>query len=141
MGYAGRYLSSQETAPFYSLENFVLQTVLLLVAPALFSASIYMELKRVIALVKAEHHSPIRMRWLTKIFVTGDVISFFAQGLLLPLSTVVNSHASPFVAAGGGSLFARAKKNPDIVHTAENVSKIRIHIGNARTHRACNPAL
>lgn len=58
---------------------YVVQSLLLLLAPSLFSASIYMILGRIIRLLKGERHSVIRRTWLTKIFVTGDVLSFFIQ--------------------------------------------------------------
>ncbi|KAL5352442.1 hypothetical protein ACLOAV_002390 [Pseudogymnoascus australis] len=57
-----------------------MQTLLLLVAPALFAASIYMVLSRVILLVDGESHALIKKKWLTKIFVCGDVASFMLQG-------------------------------------------------------------
>lgn len=57
-----------------------MQTLLILVAPALFAASIYMVLGRIILLVDGEELSLIRKKWLTKIFVTGDVLSFVMQG-------------------------------------------------------------
>lgn len=57
-----------------------MQTLLLLVAPALFAATIYMELGRIILLVDGEAHSLIKKKWLTKIFVCGDVLSFMMQG-------------------------------------------------------------
>lgn len=53
--------------------------MLILVAPPLFAASIYMTLGRVILKLNAEPASLIRVRWLTKIFVAGDVISFLLQ--------------------------------------------------------------
>jgi len=56
-----------------------MQILLLLVAPALVAASIYMVLGRIIALVEGECHSPIRQKWLTKLFVSGDVLSFLMQ--------------------------------------------------------------
>lgn len=56
-----------------------MQSLLLLVAPALFAASIYIVLGRIILLVDGEQFSLIRQKWLTKIFVTGDVISFLVQ--------------------------------------------------------------
>jgi len=52
----------------------------LLIAPALYAASIYMLLGRIILVTDGESHSLIRNRWLTKIFVTGDVFSFMMQG-------------------------------------------------------------
>lgn len=78
IGYVGRALSSQES-PHWTLGPYIMQTLLLLVAPALFAASIYMELCRIIAVVDGEIHSLIKERWLTKLFVTGDVISFTVQ--------------------------------------------------------------
>jgi hypothetical protein len=38
-----------------------------------------MVLGRIIVLTDGETHSPIRVKWLTKVFVAGDVISFLAQ--------------------------------------------------------------
>jgi hypothetical protein len=56
-----------------------MQSLLLLLAPALFAASIYIVLGRIILLVDGECHSLIRQKRLTKIFVIGDVISFLVQ--------------------------------------------------------------
>lgn len=58
---------------------FALQSVLILVAPALFAASIYMTLHRLMRHLQAERHSIIRVSWLTKIFVAGDILSFLVQ--------------------------------------------------------------
>lgn len=58
---------------------YIIQSVFLLVAPALFAASIYMELGRIINLTDGDSRSIIGRTKLTKIFVTGDVLSFFAQ--------------------------------------------------------------
>lgn len=76
VGYLGRILSLDDVT---ELGPYIMQSLLLLVAPALFAASIYMAFGRVMAKLKADHHSIIRLKWLTKIFVTGDVISFFVQ--------------------------------------------------------------
>lgn len=57
-----------------------MQSIFLLVAPALFAASIYMELGRIVDLVDGDHYLYVRRRWLTRIFVIGDVLSFFMQG-------------------------------------------------------------
>lgn len=56
-----------------------MQAILILVAPALYAASIYMILGRLIRSLGAENHSLIPVKWLTKDFVTGDVISFTLQ--------------------------------------------------------------
>jgi len=78
IGYIGRAISSQET-PNWTLGPYLIQTLLLLVAPALFAASIYMELSRIIALADGESHVLIKKKWLTKLFVCGDVVSFLLQ--------------------------------------------------------------
>ncbi|RKU41083.1 hypothetical protein DL546_003806 [Coniochaeta pulveracea] len=59
---------------------YTVQNVFLLLGPALFAASIYMCLGRIIREVRGEPYSPIQPRKLTKIFVTGDVLSFLVQG-------------------------------------------------------------
>ncbi|KFY74336.1 hypothetical protein V499_05647 [Pseudogymnoascus sp. VKM F-103] len=79
IGYIGRAMSSQQS-PDWTLGPYIMQTLLLLVAPALFAASIYMELSRIILLVDGESHALIKKKWLTKIFVCGDVASFLIQG-------------------------------------------------------------
>jgi hypothetical protein len=75
-GYIDRAIahSHQQSIPIY-----IVQIILLLVAPALFAASIYMVLGRLILLTEGEKLAPIRARWLTKIFVVGDVLAFFVQ--------------------------------------------------------------
>lgn len=73
-----RIISAQET-PDWTLGPYLIQTLLLLVAPALFAASIYMVLGRIILLTEGERHSMIRQKWLTKLFVAGDVLSFMTQ--------------------------------------------------------------
>jgi len=78
IGYLGRAISSQES-PDWNLGPYLVQTLLLLVAPALFAASIYMELSRVIILADGESHALIKKKWLTKLFVCGDVVSFLLQ--------------------------------------------------------------
>ncbi|KAF3987904.1 hypothetical protein FT663_04246 [Candidozyma haemuli var. vulneris] len=77
VGCIGRCVSSQDED---ALAPFIMQSTLLLVAPALFAATIYMILGRVIAMLNSGHQSLIPLKWLTKIFVLGDVISFLMQG-------------------------------------------------------------
>jgi hypothetical protein len=77
IGYIGRALShfhDDELGPF------IIQSLLLLVAPALFSGSIYMVLGRLIRFLEAEKYSLIRINWLTKLFVCGDIVAFVIQG-------------------------------------------------------------
>lgn len=76
IGYCGRIWSHFDKM---SIGGFVMQAILILVAPALFAASIYMILGRLIRALGAEHLSLIPIKWVTKIFVTGDVIAFGLQ--------------------------------------------------------------
>lgn len=50
---------------------YVIQSLLILLAPILFAASLYMTLSRVIRAVDGGSYSPIAPRWLTRIFVAG----------------------------------------------------------------------
>ncbi|KAI4727165.1 RTA1-domain-containing protein [Aureobasidium sp. EXF-10728] len=76
VGYVGRALSHSDKE---ALGPFIMQSLLILVAPALYAASIYMVLGRIIRLLGAEEYSIIRTKWLTKVFVIGDVFSFLVQ--------------------------------------------------------------
>lgn len=79
IGYIGRVLNTNEEPGCWTMGPYIMQSVLILIAPALFAASIYMILGRIILLTEGEHHSLIRRKWLTKIFVFGDVASFMLQ--------------------------------------------------------------
>lgn len=79
IGYAGRAVSAAQTGE-RTLGPYIVQSVLPLVAPALFAASIYMELGRIVEVVEGDANLFIRRRFLTAIFVCGDVLSFFMQG-------------------------------------------------------------
>jgi hypothetical protein len=78
IGYIGRALNSKQT-PDWSTGPYTMQSLLILLAPALFAASIYMVLARIIRLTDGEAHSLIKVKWLTSVFVLGDVLSFLAQ--------------------------------------------------------------
>jgi hypothetical protein len=43
------------------------------------AATIYMTLGRIVLLTEGEHHSLVKLRWLTKLFVFGDVLALFTQ--------------------------------------------------------------
>jgi hypothetical protein len=53
---------------------YIIQAVYILIGPALFAASIYMTLGRIILLTDGEHYAMVKQRWLTKVFVTGDIV-------------------------------------------------------------------
>lgn len=73
-------MSGTEQRPLFSLGPYVLQTLLLLIAPTLYAASIYMALGRIIIATDGEAYCWIRRKWLTKTFLLGDIISFVMQG-------------------------------------------------------------
>ncbi|KAK4236568.1 hypothetical protein C8A03DRAFT_35507 [Achaetomium macrosporum] len=100
IGYIGRAIAAKE-APNYTLTAYILQTLLILLGPALFAASIYMILARLIRYLGAEDYALVRTNWMTKIFVTGDVLSFLGQ-------------------SAGGGLMAKAK-SPDDQKMGENI--------------------
>lgn len=77
LGYIGRAISHFNST---ALPPYIMQSLLLLLAPALFAASIYMSFGRLIHFVNGEHQSVIRTNLITKLFVCGDVLSFLIQG-------------------------------------------------------------
>lgn len=95
IGYIGRIISAKETPTgTYTLSPYIMQTLLILLAPPLLAASIYMVLGRLIRMLQAEQYSLVRINWLTKVFVLGDVLSFLAQ-------------------SAGGGILATAKSKSD----------------------------
>lgn len=78
VGYGARTTNASQT-PNWSKTLYIIETLLLLLGPALFAASIYMVLGRIIRLLDAEHLSWVPTKRLTKIFVSGDVLSFLTQ--------------------------------------------------------------
>lgn len=94
IGYVGRTISAKES-PNWTTTPYIIQSLLLLLAPALFAASIYMVLGRIVLLTDGEQHSIIKARWLTKVFVAGDILSFLAQ-------------------SSGGGMLAKAKTQSDV---------------------------
>lgn len=60
---------------------YVIQSIFTLIPPSLFAASIYMTLGRIMRGLgpKGEMCSIIKIRWLTTIFVVGDVFAFLIQ--------------------------------------------------------------
>ncbi|PYH78744.1 RTA1 like protein [Aspergillus uvarum CBS 121591] len=78
IGYCARAVSAEQS-PNWTMGPFLVNSLMPLVAPALFAASIYMELGRLVVVLHAEQYSLIRPKWMTKIFVLGDVLSFLLQ--------------------------------------------------------------
>ncbi|EHK48433.1 hypothetical protein TRIATDRAFT_178509, partial [Trichoderma atroviride IMI 206040] len=76
VGYIGRAISAGD---IWALGPYIVQSILLLVAPALFAASIYIILGQIMVFVDGGEFSLVPRRWLTKLFVAGDVVSFLLQ--------------------------------------------------------------
>ncbi|KAK6454488.1 RTA1 like protein-domain-containing protein [Scheffersomyces xylosifermentans] len=77
VGYIGRLISANDIT---SLGPFIIQSVALLVAPTLFAATIYMSLGELVRTLQAPEKSIVSLKYLTKLFVAGDVVSFLLQG-------------------------------------------------------------
>ncbi|KAJ5713903.1 uncharacterized protein N7483_011084 [Penicillium malachiteum] len=75
-GYYGRAWSHQSRT---EISSWALQEMLILCAPPLISATVYMVLGRIIRSFDAEHLSSMRTKRLTVIFVLNDILCFFTQ--------------------------------------------------------------
>ncbi|KAM7193842.1 protein RTM1 [Rhypophila sp. PSN 637] len=78
VGFVGRTYSVLQN-PVFTLGPYVVQAILLLVAPALFAASTYMELGKLSDLVEGHSYLLLSRRWITRTLVTDDVICFLMQ--------------------------------------------------------------
>ncbi|KAK9447015.1 RTA1-domain-containing protein [Limtongia smithiae] len=87
VGYVCRAYAHSHTS---ATTPYAIQSMLILLAPILFAASVYMCLGRIIIFAQGEDQSLIPVRYLTKVFVCGDVLCFFIQ-------------------AGGGGIMASSK--------------------------------
>ncbi|KAK8189381.1 putative RTA1 domain protein [Phyllosticta capitalensis] len=101
VGYVGRAMNATDDKGDWSINAYIIQSMLILLGPPFFAASIYMILGRIIRLTNGESHSVVRAKWITKIFVLGDVLSFLTQ-------------------SGGGGILAKAK-SLDEQKTGEHV--------------------
>lgn len=72
IGYIGRILSSSES-PNFTMGPLLLQNMLLLLAPALSAATIYMSLGRLIRATDGTAYTLVRPKLLTTLFVSCDV--------------------------------------------------------------------
>lgn len=97
IGYIARAVSATQENGEWTLGPYIVQSTLILVAPALFAASVYMHLGRVVRMVNGGQTDEkllfglIKTTWLTKVFVAGDVLSFMMQasgGGLMATSSV-----------------------------------------------------
>ncbi|KAJ4135328.1 hypothetical protein NW768_004954 [Fusarium equiseti] len=80
IGYGARCISAGQDYGEWADGPYIIQALLLLLGPPFYAASIYMVLGRLIRLLEADRYSVVRLNWLTKIFLFGDILSIFAQG-------------------------------------------------------------
>lgn len=76
-GFIARIVSAQD---WDNLGAYIVQSLFVLLAPVFFAATIYMTLGRIVVILEAQKYSFIPVRFLTKIFVTADILSFLLQG-------------------------------------------------------------
>ncbi|PYH89603.1 RTA1-domain-containing protein [Aspergillus ellipticus CBS 707.79] len=104
IGYLGRIINSQQT-PNWTTAPYIMQELLLLIAPSSFTASIYMILGRIIRVTKGDSRSLIPARSVTRIFVIVDVVAFLAQagggGILAQATTTSRQHLGNGIIIGG----------------------------------------
>jgi hypothetical protein len=77
-GYIARIFAYYSTS---SLGAFIVQAVLLLLPPVLFAATLYMVYARIVRSVQGEHFSAIPPRWMTRLFVCGDLLCLNVQSV------------------------------------------------------------
>lgn len=69
------------------------------------AATVYMVLGRLVLVLQGEKNAIIKPRWITKVFVTGDVLSFFTQGagagLLSAAKTQTDVNKANYIIVGG----------------------------------------
>jgi hypothetical protein len=92
----GRIMSHKQPE---ALSPYMLQSLMLLIAPSLYAASVYMVLGRLMRVIAAEKYSLFPVQRLTKMFVLGDVFSFFLQ-----------SGGGGMMASGSGSMTDTGEK-------------------------------
>jgi len=77
IGYAARAAAHNDTD---SITPYIMQSSLILIAPILFAASVYMILGRLIRRTDSVSYCMIRAKWVTKIFLAGDLFCAMIQG-------------------------------------------------------------
>ncbi|KAH7410432.1 RTA1 like protein-domain-containing protein [Phaeosphaeria sp. MPI-PUGE-AT-0046c] len=101
-GYVFRYVSAKSPA---ELGPYIGQSLLIILPPSLYAATIYMIFGRLVLFVNAPEASIIKPTRVTKIFVCGDVLAFFLQ-------------------AGGGGMMAQ----PDMGKMGQSIMLIGLFI-------------
>ncbi|KAK6511285.1 hypothetical protein TWF481_000206 [Arthrobotrys musiformis] len=84
IGYATRIYCYYNTE---KIDSYAIQFSFIILAPVFYAASIYMVLRRLIHSINGDRFSVVRARWLTYIFVTGDILALTIQGSAVGLTT------------------------------------------------------
>lgn len=79
IGYAARAGSSRQEPGCWKMMPYIIQSVFILLSPALFSASVYIILGKIVEVADGEGHVLINRRHITKTFVIGDLVCLFLQ--------------------------------------------------------------
>ncbi|KAI9152330.1 Protein RTM1 [Paramyrothecium foliicola] len=99
---AGYFARAKASGATDRLMPYVIQNVLILLPPILFAASIYMILGRLINALSGERYSLVPLKWMTKIFLAGDIVSFLVQGGASGLmATGNNAKLGEYIVIGG----------------------------------------
>ncbi|KAK5122267.1 hypothetical protein LTR85_004177 [Meristemomyces frigidus] len=101
LGYCARAAGSTNLG---SIGVYIVQAVVILLAPALFAASIYMTLSRIIRLVHAEHLAMINVRRISRFFVLSDLACFQIQSVganLQALDSKTLKNIGKWIVVGG----------------------------------------
>lgn len=88
-GYATRLVVRTN---LYNIPIYAVSTLLILLPPSLFAASIYMCFGRLLLFLNQTSVSLVNVHWVTKTFLMGDVISFMCQGAGGGLQTSQKRH-------------------------------------------------
>ena len=75
----GYYCRAWSVTDTHKILPFVLQGLLILIAPPLLAATIYISFGRIVRSLKAEAYSFILPKWLTALFVLGDTACLISQ--------------------------------------------------------------
>ncbi|KAK6331861.1 hypothetical protein TWF718_002400 [Orbilia javanica] len=84
------------------LAPYAVQASFIILAPVFYAASIYMVLRRLIRSIGGDRFSPVPIRWLTWVFVTGDIVALTIQGNAVGLTTKASTQKiGEWVITGG----------------------------------------
>ncbi|KIX93602.1 uncharacterized protein Z520_10780 [Fonsecaea multimorphosa CBS 102226] len=133
VGYGARavaHYNTDKTLPY------AIQSLLILLGPILFAASVYMILGRLIRATNGDSHSLIPSKWMTKVFVGGDVLCFVVQGVGAGVLSGAKTHSRVklgeyiilaglclqiivfgFFVVVAANFHSRARHSPDILAT------------------------